>query len=138
MAVGFKVKYYWYHVGSGDFLHAFFSTICYRLEKNQWGSKYPYLMNKLYQGGLESNNIDNAIIELKDIKIKLKNFQPFNVVWDIDDLSKQPPWGNNISTDITDLSNYFVTSEGYDLIDLLEKALIKAKKLNESIYIDTL
>ncbi len=24
MAVGFKVKYYWYQVGNGDFLHSFF------------------------------------------------------------------------------------------------------------------
>ncbi len=32
MAVGFKVKYYWYQIGSGDFLHSFFSTVAYRLE----------------------------------------------------------------------------------------------------------
>ena len=30
--VGFKVKFYWYQIGSGDFLHAFFSTVAYNLE----------------------------------------------------------------------------------------------------------
>ena len=34
MAVGFKVDYYWYQVGTSDFLHAFFSTICIRLERD--------------------------------------------------------------------------------------------------------
>lgn len=30
MAVGFKVKFYWDHIGQGDFLHSFFSTVCYQ------------------------------------------------------------------------------------------------------------
>lgn len=44
MAVGFKVKYYWYQVGHGDFLHSFFSTISHYLEQNGWGTEYPYLI----------------------------------------------------------------------------------------------
>ncbi|MFR0955253.1 MAG: Imm70 family immunity protein [Roseburia inulinivorans] len=31
-AVGFKVKFYWYQIGHGDFLHSFFSTVAYNLE----------------------------------------------------------------------------------------------------------
>ena len=70
MAVGFKVKYYWYQVGTSDFLHAFFSTICFNLENKKWGSKYPYIMNKLYSYCLKYEDIDNAIIELNEIKNK--------------------------------------------------------------------
>ena len=29
MAVGFKVKFYWYQIGHGDFLHSFFSMVAY-------------------------------------------------------------------------------------------------------------
>ena len=39
--VGFKVKFYWYQIGSGDFLHAFFSTVAYNLENMKWGSRFP-------------------------------------------------------------------------------------------------
>ena len=39
--VGFKVKFYWYQIGSGDFLHAFFSTVAYNLENMKWGSRGP-------------------------------------------------------------------------------------------------
>ena len=138
MAVGFKVKYYWYQIGSGELLHSFFSTICFRLENRQWGSGYPYLMNELYQGVLKRNHIENAVKELKNIKKALKKFRPSEVVWDIDDLNAKPPWGDNISPEIKNLSMYFVTSEGEDLIDMMEKALMRAKDLEESLYIDTL
>lgn len=138
MAVGFKVKYYWYQVGHGDFLHSFFSTISYHLEQNGWGTEYPFLLNELYNGKLENKNIDSAITELEVIKKKLQYYSPSQVIWDIEDLSKRPPWGDNISKDITNLSNYFITSEGEDLIDILIKALEKGLKTNSDVYIETL
>ncbi|WP_336046386.1 immunity 70 family protein [Solibacillus ferritrahens] len=138
MAVGFKVKYYWYQIGHGDFLHSFFSTISYHLEQNGWGTEYPFLLNELYNGKLENKNIDSAINELEAIKKKLQDFSPSQVIWDIDNLSKSPPWGDNISKDITNLSNYFITSEGEDLIDMLMKALEKGQKTNSDVYIESI
>lgn len=138
MAVGFKVKYYWYQVGHGDFLHSFFSTISYHLEQNGWGTEYPFLLNELYNGKLENKNIDSAITELEAIKKKLQYYSPSQVIWDIEDLSKRPPWGDNISKDIINLSNYFITSEGEDLIDILIKALEKGLKTNSDVYIESL
>lgn len=128
--VGFAVKFYWYQIGSGDFLHSFFSTVAYHLENKKWGSRFPVIMNKLYQGRINCSDADNAINELNIIKKELQDFSPDKVIWDIDDLSKQPPWGNNISDDITDLSNYFVTSDGEDLIEVFFKALRKSKEEN--------
>jgi hypothetical protein len=46
-------------------------------------------------------------------------FGPDQIVWNYENLSAQPPWGDKIATRIRDLSNYFVTSGGKDLIDLL-------------------
>lgn len=138
MAVGFTVKYYWYSVGTGDFLHAFFSTIAYNLEGGKWGSRYPVLMNRFYSGNLEVQYIKTALKELDKIEKKLKHFAPDAVVWDIEDLSKQPPWGNDISSDITDLSNYFVTSDGENLIEVLRSALLKGQEVNTEVKISTL
>lgn len=119
MAVGFKIDFLWYQIGQGDFLHSFFSTICYHLEAGCWGSKYPYLMNKLYQGSLGWEDVSFAREELNSVKKGLSKFEPSKVIWDIDDLSKRPPWGDEISKEITDLSNYFVTSDGRDLISVI-------------------
>ena len=135
--VGFTVDYNWYTVGSGDFLHSFFSTVAYNLEDKRWGSRFPHLMNELYQGKLNSRNVDEALKELDVISKELKKYSPEKVVWDIEDLSKQPPWGNDISKDITDLSNYFVTSDGEDFLNIFKHALEKAKEIDSDIIIES-
>ena len=94
-------------------------------------------MNELYQGTLDKDNVETAIEELKKIQLEFQAFCPDKVVWDIDDLSKQPPWGKNISNDITNLSNYFVTSDGEDFITIFFNALEKAKKMQMDLTIES-
>lgn len=136
--VGFKVKFYWYSIGSGDFLHSFFSTIAYNLENAKWGSRFPLIMQELYQGHLPKEYIDDARSELAVISAELKDLPPDRVIWDIEDLSKQPPWGNDISEDITNLSNYFVTSDGEDFLTIFLHTLEKAKNVNEDVNIESM
>lgn len=138
MAVGFSVDFYWFQIGTGDFLHSFFSTVAFNLENKKWGSRFPIIMNKLYQGKLEFEDVDKAIEELKVIQEELKAYGPEKVIWDIEDLSKQPPWGNKISKDITDLSNYFVTSDGEDFLSVFFRALEEAKEDSTSIEIKSI
>ena len=135
---GFTVGFYWFQIGTGDFLHSFFSTVALRLENGLWGSKYPVIMNELYQGELPANKTDLAIDELIQIKEGLRGLSSEQVVWDIEDLSKQPPWGNKISPDITDLSSYFVTSDGEDFIGVLERALKTAAEEGDALKIQSL
>ena len=71
MSVMIQVEFLLYPVGHSDFLHALFSTICGRLEHGRWGSKYPYLMNCLYQGRLEWADIPPARKELEEVARRL-------------------------------------------------------------------
>ena len=135
MATAFTVKYYMYTIGTADFLNAFFSTVCGRLENGKWGSRFPHLMNELYQGVLPVKHLAAGTEELSQIKQELAQFAPDQVIWDIDDRSLTPPWGDNISEDITDLSNYFVTSEGEDFLSVFAAALDKAQQRNASLKI---
>lgn len=50
-------------------------------------------MNELYQGKLVNVNVPNAKAELNTIESELKKLSPDKVIWDIEDLAKQPPWG---------------------------------------------
>ena len=95
-------------------------------------------MSELYQGRLKSEHIDKALEELRVIKRGLQGIAPEKVVWDIEDLSKRPPWGNNISEDITDLSNYFVNSDGDDFLSIFFHALEKAKEVNAEVQIKSI
>lgn len=87
MATAFTVKFYMYPIGTSDFLHAFFSTVCGRLENGKWGSRYPYLMNELYQGMLSAEHLEAGAEELAQIKQALARFAPNQVIWNIEDLS---------------------------------------------------
>lgn len=100
---------------------------------------FPHLMNELYQGVLPvKQHLAAGTEELSQIKQELAQFAPDQVIWDIDDRSLTPPWGDNISDDITDLSNYFVTSEGEDFLSVFAAALDKAQQRNASLKIQTI
>ena len=137
MAVGFKVGNIIDEVGTPDFLHAFFSTISYHLEPNGWGTKYPELLLQFYQEGkLDSARSEKAHAEALEIRDQLKSLSPDQVIWDIENLQAKPPWGNNISPDITDLSNYFVTSTGRDLFEVLLECLEASKMERTAMTIE--
>ncbi len=127
-----------YPLGSSDFVNSFFCTICYNLESQSWGREYPCTMKKMYKGKVGYLKLDRTLKEILEIRRELKAFSPDKVVWDIEDLSMQPPWGDNISEDITDLSNYFVTCEGEDMFDVIIRALECAKKERSKVIIENL
>ena len=138
--VGFKVGCIWYEIGAASFLHSFFSTVAYNLECGNWGTRFPVIMNELYQGKLANANVPNAKVELNTIENELKNLspdKPNKVIWDIDDIKKLPPWGDNISKDITDLSNYFITSDGRDFLTIFQNALDAAIEIKKDVIISS-
>lgn len=130
MGVGLVVGDEYAEFGDSSFVHCFFSTISHHLEPNGWGSMYPELMNELYQGEMSHEHAEKAINDVNKIQELLKSYPPSAVIWDIEDLKQLPPWGDNISDEITDLSNYFVTSDGEDVFDVLLESLetLKAQK----------
>ena len=136
MGIHLSTSHYIYEIGTSDFLTSFFNTIECRLTKGLFGKKYPIVLNEFYNGNLKYENLEKAERELKDIQKRLKKIKPSKVVWDKNDLNKTPPWGNEISSDITDLSNYYVTSDGRDLFDVIFRVIEKAKSEKSGIKIE--
>ena len=95
-------------------------------------------MNDLYQGELSYKDVDRAKEELAVIKKELEKFSPDKVIWDIEDLSKQPPWGKNISPEIKNLSDCFITCDGENIFDEIMKAFREAKTENQNIILKSL
>jgi hypothetical protein len=134
--VGLSVKHNYYAIGHSSFLNSFFDTIHYHLEKEDWGSKYPLFFQDFYNGKVRWQDAPSLIKMLNEIREQLKSFKPSDIIWDIEDLSKRPPWGDNISHDITSLSNYFRTSNGaHDLFDVIIEALQKGYEIKSDIEI---
>lgn len=135
MTVAIKVGSNTDEIGSPAFLHAFFSTISGNLEPDGWGSKFPAIMNKLYQGSISPLEVTAAIEELCSIQKELSELPPGKVIWDIKDKSRQPPWGKTIPKEITSLGNYFITTSGHDLVLVLLDALEDAMKNTKHVEI---
>jgi len=104
-------------VGPGSLLHSLFSTIAVRLENNNWGSRFPWIMNGLYGGCLEVQGAKAAYKEIQAIKQELAKLPPSMVVWDYENLSSTPPWGTEVGSHIQNMANYFVTTTGRNLVD---------------------
>lgn len=123
MAVGIKLGSITDEIGTPDFFSAFFSTIAGNLEPDGWGTRFPTLMKKLYSGEVEHSDATAALQELDEVRNELASLPVNKVIWDIEARGKAPPWGDNIAGTISDLSNYFVTSTGRDLIITLREVL---------------
>lgn len=85
-------------------------------------------MKKLYYEKLPFSDVSKAKEEAIDIERQLQDMPPDKVIWDIDDLSKKPPWGENISPKVTNLANYFATNEGKTFFEVLYTALEVAEE----------
>ena len=135
MAIGIHSKTKAFDIGSGAFLGSFFDTIEIRLTQGALGNKFPTILGELYRGSMAFSQLDMAREELMQIQLLLKQFKPSEIIWDKYDRSKRPPWGDNISPAITDLSNYFVTSEGKDLFAVLFEAIAYAQNEQSGLTI---
>ncbi|PTU30388.1 immunity 70 family protein [Stenotrophobium rhamnosiphilum] len=136
MTVGLNVDNIVTEVGAPSFFHAFFSTISVRLEPNGWGSRFPVLLKSLYAGRLPATQIESGIVELRLARKELKKFRPEDIVWDIENRNARPPWGSSISPAVTDPSNYFVTSHGNDLFQVLEEVLDFAASEKKDVLVE--
>jgi 2,3-bisphosphoglycerate-dependent phosphoglycerate mutase len=125
-----------FELGSGSFFYCFLSTVSARLEPDGWGSRFPVLVNGLYEGNVSPAELPALRDELTTIRAELKRFPPSKVVWDFESWDKRPPWGDNVSAHITDLSNYFVTSDGKDLIQVFFLAISEAERARSPISIE--
>jgi len=124
-----------FELGDAAFLKAFFSTVFAKIEAEDWGRSFPVLMRDLYSGRLSPEKVPTAAEELSRLREELKAHRPSDVVWDFEDRTRRPPWGNDISPHITSLANYFVTSDGKDLLEVLQNALTVAAQKHQDVVI---
>jgi hypothetical protein len=135
MSVGLHVSNVYREIGAASFFNSFFSTVSANLEPAGWGSRFPTVMRTLYEGRLPVGSAAAALAELDNIHRELAGFPPSMIVWDYNDRSLQPPWGDDIDPRITSLANYFVTSDGKDLFVVFKAALSDALREQTEVVV---
>lgn len=141
MGVGIEVGYSWFQIGRSDYFDSFFSTIAYYLENKKWGSEFPAVMRKMYAGKLTPDDAKLARNELLKIQEKLGKLkkEEFPIIWDARNLNLIPPeWAINPNEHVQTLKNYFVISDGRDLLEILLTAVNKAIEIDKDLHIKSL
>ncbi|HVF04588.1 MAG TPA: Imm70 family immunity protein [Frankiaceae bacterium] len=133
MALGILAADLTWRVGSPDLLHAFFSTIAVRLEPQGWGSRFPALMNELYQGELSPERVESALSELMLARRELSFLPASRMVWDAD--RPEVPSPRRSAGEAPDASKCFFTEDGKDLFDVLLAALVRLRTTHGSLRI---
>lgn len=105
MPIALHLDNTFWEIGSSSFLNSFFSTVSVHLEPNGFGTRFPRLKELYDDGHLPAGLADQASGELNEARRELSRLTPDRVTWDSDDRQAKPPWGSNISPDITDLSS---------------------------------
>lgn len=104
-------------IGINVVLHSLLSTVAVRLEGGEWGARFPLIMIKLYQGRLDAPDADTALLELRQIRAGLATLAPAELIWDFNDLSQQPPWGDAVAPRTTSMADYHTTNASRNLLD---------------------
>ncbi|PHV51121.1 hypothetical protein CSQ91_08330 [Janthinobacterium sp. BJB301] len=104
-------------IGFENAFYSLFSTVAVHLEDGRWGSRFPHIMEKLYQGRLDAADAPAACLQMQAIKRGLAALAPTEVVWDMHDRAKEPPWGSAIGPNVTSMANYHATTAGRNLFD---------------------
>jgi len=135
MTVGIKLGSVTDELGEPSFFNAFFSTIVGLLENNVRGSRYPVISLDLYEGHISVKKLEQAISELNSIQQELLKYPPSAIIWDNKDLSKNPPWEKNVSSEVTSMANYFVSSTGRDVFAIISEVLSHALETKRPVNI---
>lgn len=104
-------------IGIDVVLHSLLSTVAVHLEGGEWGSRFPLIMIKLYQDRLDALEADAALQELRQIQAGLARLEADKVIWDFNDLSRQPPWGDAVAPRTTSMADYHTTNASRNLLD---------------------
>jgi 2,3-bisphosphoglycerate-dependent phosphoglycerate mutase len=122
-----------YGSACGPVVQGLFATITYRLEPNGRGSRFPLIMNRLYGGRLDPRDVPAALRELDEIEAGLNRLAPERVVWSFTDLRRLDDRGFPVNRGASNVSDYFVSTDGRPLLTSVREAVLRARDRQEPV-----
>ena len=134
MHVGVRVGSIIDEVGTPAFFNAAFSTVQVLLEGGQPGKRFPVFSHQLHAGEVPAAQAAALLRELHTIALELQQFNPAQLVWDAEDRSLTPPWGDRIAEHITSLGSYSGRELWALLIEAAEAAHAEQRNMRVVSY----
>lgn len=121
-------------IGASDIWHALYSTAVSVFGKQS--RKVDKALEFMRQGICKCDAGYETARQFNLIRDELSKISPKKLVYDINDTSKQAPWGDRISPVITSCGNLFTTANGEDLIYEIVSILVYAKVKQTDLYVE--
>ena len=121
--------------GSPAFLNSFFSTVAVRAEGERWGRK-PHSDERFHAGRVGAATAETALRRARRHSTDAVHAVPIAGGLGLRGSSRAPTLGRQSSATITSLGDYFVTSDGEDLIDVLREALGHSLQTGEEARVE--
>ncbi|BBA92773.1 hypothetical protein SR187_5840 [Streptococcus ruminantium] len=83
-------------------------------------------------------NLKDCLLELQNIRIEFSKLSSYDNVWDFENLEESAPWGNQICSEIKLLSDYFITLNGSNLLDVMIRVFEHAISVEKPFEISTI
>lgn len=124
-------------IGLGDInvVEAFYNTTSYRLEPEGWGTRFPVLMDELFEGRVSASSAIRALKELDVVERELSELPRKKVIWDVHDRRPMEDTFLRVNHDATNLRDYFVRSDGTPMVDAIRQALETARRTGQTVTI---
>ena len=136
--VGLIAHCFLFPLGTADLVDSFFYTISWRLERKEWGSRFPAIMNELYQGLLPYESLEKAAFELQIINDEMSYLPHTSGVWVYEIHSDPPPREIGENKDARNLSETFMTSIGRKMLNEFKTAIRVAKRYKEPVRMESI
>jgi Immunity protein 70 len=125
-------------VGAPAILHALCSSISANLEPAGWGSRFPMVLNRLYQGRLAASDCPAALLELRTIERELQAVPVSRLVWDHEKRRRAPSPHYRAAHGAQNIADYFVTVNGLNLLRAgLIESVESAVEFNDDVQLVT-
>lgn len=117
--------------GGGELLYSILSTVTIRASHvlPQVGQAVRFLQS----GRCAADAAQETARQLNLVRDALSQVPPDEAVFDMQDISRQPPWSGNLSPVITSCANLYTTSEGQDLLFELVSILVYASVVDADV-----
>ena len=126
--VGFITnRFHYFEIGARSRLDTFYATVEFHLEGGNRGSIYPHIMNDLYSGKLDANNLDKGLEEIETIAIELKKMQPSQIIW----AENEPCY--ELTDNMKALEDALVSNNNTKIVEVIHAAIKMGMHFNSDI-----
>ncbi len=103
---------------------SFFDNVCFYLENKIWGSRFPIVMQNLYNGAVEVSNLKDLLKEIDIIQQEFSKIEVNDLIWDIENLEERCPYLDNMVDEIKTLADFWKTSyKSEDMFEILKRII---------------